>query len=312
MEPARSYILSRTANEKVVMFNELHHLPAHRAFLLSLLPELKQQGFQYLALEMLNNRADRSLQELNFRTGYYAAEPMAGELIRKAKALGFTLVAYEDTLADNHSGTGRDAIQAAHLAGLFQKDPAAKLLVLVGGAHISEQPVGKNYIPMAVAFRRFTGINPLTIDQTELSEGSSFEYGRYFHQLLLKKWTLHQPAISTRNGSPVSLLENDHYDLQVIHPVIPGAHNRPDWLSVNGARKEVPVRPTEKKLFLVQAYYAEEIRKAAIGALIPADQTYISGADGYYWLYLFPGKYTLVLRDLEYHELSRKDLEVQP
>lgn len=312
LEEAGPYILSRTKKEKVVMFNELHHMPAHRAFLLSLLPALKQQGFQYLALEMLNNRSDRSLQEVNLRTGYFAAEPMAGELIRRAKELGFKLVAYEDTLADNHSGTGRDAIQAAHLAGLFQKDPEARVVVLAGGAHISEQPIGKNYIPMAVAFHRFTGINPLTIDQTELSEGSSFEYGRYFHQQLIKKWDLHQPVISFREGLPVSLLENDHFDLQVIHPVIPGSHNRPEWLSVDGARKPVPVRPTEKKLFLVQAYYATEIQKAPASVLIPADQTYTTGADGYYWLYLFPGKYSLILRDLDYHELSRKDNEVQP
>lgn len=311
-EDARYYILSRTGNEKMVMFNELHHLPAHRAFLLSLLPELKAQGFGYLALEMLNNRSDRSLQELNLRTGYFSVEPMAGELIRKAKSLGFKLIAYEDTLADNHSGTGRDAIQAAHLAGIFQMDPGAKVVVLAGGAHISEQQIGKNYIPMAVAFRRFTGINPLTIDQTELSEGSSFEYGRYFHQSLLRKWPLQKPVIIMRDGLPVSLLENDHYDIQVIHPILPGAHKRPAWLSVEGGRKAVAIRPTEKKLFLVQAYYAEEIQKTPSGLLVPADQTYITGEDGYYWLYLYPGKYKLLLRDLDYHELSSKDLEVQP
>lgn len=311
-EEARSYILSRTKKEKVVMFNELHHLPAHRAFLLSLLSDLKQQGYGYLALEMLNNRSDRSLQELNLRTGYFAAEPMAGELIRKAKSLGFKLIAYEDTLADNHSGTGRDAIQAAHLAGIFHMDTSARVVVLAGGAHISEQPIGKNYIPMAVAFRRFTGINPLTIDQTELSEGSSFEYGRYFHQVLVRKWSLQKPVISMRDGVPVNLLENDHYDIQVIHPVITGSHNRPAWLSVEGSRKAVAIRPTEKKLFLVQAYYADEIQKSPSGLLVPADQTYITGEDGYYWLYLYPGKYKILLRDLDYHELSGKDLEVQP
>ncbi|MBZ5856169.1 hypothetical protein [Flavihumibacter profundi] len=307
---ARGYILSRAAEERVIMINEAHHMAMHRAFILGLLKDFYQSGFRYLAMELLNNRSDRSLGEVDIRTGYFTAEPIAGELVRKALDIGFTLVPYEDTLSDNHSGTGRDAIQAARIAAILQKDPAAKILVLAGHAHISEAKIGKDYIPMAVAFRRFTGINPFTIDLTEMCEGSSFEYGRYFYQLLTSKIRLKEPVIAFRNDTPVSLLENDHYDVQVILPLATPIHNRPGWLSLNGQRKEFAVRPTEKKLFMVQAYYLNEANKKPIGMLVPADQTYISGSDGYYWLYLFPGKYKIVLRDMDYNILSTKEAEV--
>ncbi|MBC6489499.1 carboxypeptidase-like regulatory domain-containing protein [Flavihumibacter stibioxidans] len=307
---AREYILARARNEKVVMINESHHQPVHRAFTLSMLDEFYKLGFRYLALEMLNNRPDKSLTEINIRTGYHAAEPVAAELLRKARDLGFRLVPYEDTLAHEHTGSGRDAIQAAHLSRIFRSDPEAKLLVLAGHAHISEKRIGETYIPMAATFRQLTGIDPFTIDQTELTEGSNFEYGRYFYELLAQKYKQTEAVIAFRKNMPVSLLENDLYDVQLIHPPVKWTHNRPVWLNLGGARKEVPVRPTEKQLFLVQAYYASEATDKNFNILVPADQTYITDSDGYYWLFLQPGKYRLVFRDIGYRVLADKELEV--
>ena len=37
----------------------------------------------------------------------------------------------------------------------------------------------------------------------------------------------------------------------------------------------------------------------------------ISDSDGYYYIYLKPGRYKLVMRDMNYEELSTKDLDVQ-
>ncbi|ULQ53970.1 hypothetical protein [Flavihumibacter fluvii] len=307
---ARNYILTRAAEEQVIMINETRYLPEHRAFTLSLLKDLYLLGYRYLATDLLNNRSDRQLTDIDMRTGYFAAEPVAGELLRKALEMGFNLVAYEDTLADNHSGTGRDAIQAARIASILQKDPSAKILVHAGQAHISEDIIGQSYIPMAVAFRRFTGINPFTIDQTELTTGSTFEYGRYFYDLLRTKISGNEPVIAFRKEQPVSLLENGNYDIQVIHPPTIPIHNRPGWLSINKGRKEVAVQPTEKALFLVQAYYLNETISKPISVLIPADQTYVLDRDGYYWLFLFPGKYKLVLRDMDYNILSEKEIDM--
>lgn len=307
---ARNYILSRADSEQVIMINETRYMPQHRAFTTSLLKELYQKGFRYFATDLLNNRSDRRLSDVDMRTGYFAAEPVAGEMLRQAIALGFTLVAYEDTLADNHSGTGRDAIQAARIAAIFQRDPSAKVLVHAGQAHICEGRIGQSYTPMAVAFRRFTGINPFTIDQTELTPGSTFEYGRYFYMQLQPKLPADGPVIAFRNNQPRSLLENELYDVQLIHTPATEVHSRPGWLSFSGARKAYGVQPTEKKLFFVQAFYQQETTAKPLTILVSADQTYQADRDGYYWLFLYPGKYTLIFRDMDYQVLAEKEIEV--
>jgi hypothetical protein len=307
---AHSYIISRAAGEKIVMLNEAHHQSLHRAFAMELLEDLYKLGFRYFAMEMLNSRKDGNLTDIDMRTGYFAAEPVAGELIRKAVSLGYKLIAYEDTLANNHTGSGRDAIQAGRIATVLQQDPSAKIFVFAGNAHIGERRIGNDYTPMAAFFKRLTGIDPFTIDQTEMSEGSTFEYGRYFYSILSTAKNIIQPSIAFRNEIPVSLVENDLYDIQIIHPSCKYIHNRPDWLLLNGHRKELAVRPTEKTLYLVQAYYLEETNKKPIPILVPADQTYITDRDGYYWLFLVPGKYKIILRDIDYRILNSRETTV--
>ncbi len=307
--PAKALILQKAAARRVVMINGSPAYAQQQAFALSLLEGLYGLGYRYLAMESLNSRADRNTHSLDLRTGYQVAEPVAGELVRKALQLGFTLVAYEDS-SGRHTGSGRDAIQAATLAGLFKYDSMAKLLVIASGAHISEKTVGAGYTPMALFFKRFTSIDPLTIDQTEMGEGSAFEYGRYFYQRWQARNKFDSAVIASAAGAPVSLLDNDLYDLQVIHPPTTWKNRRPAWLSFEGKRRLYAVKPTEKKLFLAQAYYLDETREKNLQVLVPADQTYIADEDGYYWLYLFPGKYKLVMRDADYTLLTEKEIEV--
>ncbi|MFT4025107.1 MAG: hypothetical protein QM664_15135 [Flavihumibacter sp.] len=306
--PAAGLILQKAAGGRVVMINESPAYAQQTAFSLSLLEGLHQLGYRYLAMESLNSRADRNTQSLDLRTGYQAAEPVTGELIRKALSLGYVLLPYEDS--SQHGGSGRDAIQAATLASLFKHDSAAKILVIATGAHISETS-GSGYTPMAVFFKRFTGIDPLTIDQVEMGEGSAFEYGRYFYRRWQQKKRNDAAVIASIAGKPLSLLEADQYDLQVIHPPTTWKNRRPQWLSFDGKRRMYAVRPTEKNLFLAQAYYLDETKEKNLQVLVPADQTYIADEDGYYWLYLFPGKYKLVLRDTRYNLLSEKEIEVK-
>ncbi|ULQ57622.1 hypothetical protein KJS94_05335 [Flavihumibacter rivuli] len=309
--PATDLVLQLSAASRVVMINEAHDKPFHRVFTQSLLKELYGQGYRYLAMEMLSNYPDKVLEKPVMQTGYFAAEPLAGELIRSALSMGYQLVPYEDTAASGHSASQRDSVQAANIAAVLQRDPAARILVHAGYAHIGEEPMGRDYMPMALAFQRMTRIDPLTIDQTEMSEGSNFGYGRLLYDQFVGRNKLQQPSIAMRGNKPFSYLESTMYDLQVIHPPTVYQHARPTWLQMNGLRKPVPVSPGEKKLFMVQAYYANEYDDKWPGKWIPADQTYVEDADGYYWLYLVPGKYKLVFRDMDYNLLRTKELEVQ-
>lgn len=308
---AAAYVTGRALDAQVVMINEAHNKPQHRAFTYSLLEDLYKEGFRYLALEMLNNSPDRSLQQLNDKTGFYTKEPVAGELIRKALSLGYTLVPYEDTIAYKHTSVQRDSAQAAHIYEVIKRDPKARILVHAGYGHISEVGLGDEYIPMGLAFKKLSGIDPLTINQVLFTEGSSYEYGRLYYDALMQKINIDEPVVLLKNRDPVKLIDREGYDIYVVHPPSVYKNNRPTWFSLNGERKEVTISPQEKALFMVQAYYEDEYNSQPLGKIIPADQTYITSDYGYYSLYLKPGKYKLVFRDVGYKELNVRDREVK-
>ena len=309
---ARRYIHLEAKSRRVIMINEAFAKPVHRAFTLSLLADLYHQGFRYLAMEMLNNFSNRSLSRVTMNTGYYAAEPVAAELIRTALSLGYTLVPYEDTAAAVHTATQRDSVQAANIYEVLKKDTGAKILVHASYAHISKKTGPDGFIPMALAFRKISGIDPLTIDQTDMTEESNFAYGRIIYQAYLAKYPLTEPSIALVKGTPINVTDKDLYDLCIIHPPSEYKDGRPTWLKLGGLRKLFLVRPPVENVFMTQAYYLSEIadNNNAPWQLIPADQTYITNGTGKYPLYLRKGKYKLYFRDINYQILSTLNVEV--
>ena len=139
---ARRYISFLARNYQVIMINESRNKPLHRAFMLSLLDDLYKKGFRYLAMEMLNNGSNHSLDKLTSLTGYYSSEPVAGELIRTALDMGYTLVSYEDTAAYTHTPTQRDSIQALNIYKTIRNDSSAKIIVYAGYGHVLKRFCG--------------------------------------------------------------------------------------------------------------------------------------------------------------------------
>jgi hypothetical protein len=307
---AKSSILSIAPSYRVIMLNEAHAKPVHRAFTYSLLDDLYKQGYHYLAMETFNNYSNHCLDSLNVFTGYYTNEPIGGELVRKALQLGYKLVSYEDTLVQQHTGSQRDSIQAMNIYDIIKKDPSAKILVHAGYGHISEEKIS-DYIPMGYWFKKISGIDPFTVDQTGMTEGSDFEFGRLFYNYFTEKFVITEPSVVFNNKRPFNPLQEKGYDVIVIHPPTAYLNNRPSWISLNGERQPVLIQPTEKTLFFVQAYYENEYHEETVNVMIPADQTYISNNEGYYCLYLRKGKYKIVMRDIAYKILATKDREVK-
>jgi len=309
---ARRYVNFAAKGRRVLMINEAFAKPLHRAFTLSLLADLYRQGFRYLAMEMLNNFSNQNLQRENMHTGYYASEPVAGELVRSALEMGYTLVAYEDTAASVHTPDQRDSIQAENIYSILQKDTAARIVVHASFAHISKKKGSDGHIPMALAFWRRSGIEPLTIDQTDMTEESNFGYGRVIYQAYLQRFGLTEPSIALVNNAPVNVTDKDLYDLCVIHPPTVFQDGRPTWLSLDGRRQPTYIKPTSAAVYFVQAYYQNEIENNdnTPWQLVPADQTYITGGKKNYLLYLKKGKYKVFFRDINYHILSTLSVEV--
>lgn len=297
-------------NSRVIMINEAHNKPLHRVFVMSLLPELYRKGFRYLALEMLNSRLSDPNAAVTSQLGYYSCEPVAAEMIRIAKELGFKLIAYEDTLAYRHSPRQRDSAQAQGIYSVLKRDTDAKILVLGSYGHIAEHSTVEGYIPMAMAFKTISGIDPLTIDQTDMTEESNMEYGRELYRTYIQKFPINMASIAMAGNEPLNITNNPDYDLAIIHPPTQYRDGRPTWLAFNGVRKATYVKPAIRHTFLVQAFYERESKDLDPDTLVPADQTYIPTNGQNYLLYLRKGRYVIVFRDINYEALGRLSIQV--
>jgi hypothetical protein len=157
-------IIELVKSKKVMMLNENHWYPKHRVLAFQLLDKLKDNGFNYVAVEALDAQKDSILNLNQFpskKTGYYTREPYFAHFLRKAKKLGFQIVAYDDVAINN-----RELAQATNLKKLLDNDPKAKLFVYAGIDHILESNPAKKR--MAEYFKEISGINPITFNQDKL------------------------------------------------------------------------------------------------------------------------------------------------
>lgn len=155
-------------NERVFMLNESHWMPNNRVLAAQLLPLLKEAGFQYLAVEAVYKDKDHTLNERKIplnTTGYYVREPYFGLFLRKAKELGFEIISYDQFDTEN-----RELTQAENIYEIIEKDSEAKIFVYAGFSHVfeNEPQTEHEYKRMAAYFKDISGINPITIDQTNL------------------------------------------------------------------------------------------------------------------------------------------------
>jgi hypothetical protein len=292
------------------MIDEAHEKPQHRVFTESLLVELYQNGFRYLALETLNPYPNASLKHLNMLTGHFTCEPLAGELVRWALDIGYTLVAYEDT-SSTHTVNQREYAQAENINKILLKDKQAKILVHAGAAHLEEGASEDGRIPMAAYFKIISGIDPLTIDQTAMTEGSNGNYGALWYNKYAATLNYTVPMIPLKDGKPKDIFDYHLYDIYIYHPPTKFKNGRPLFNTMNDLKKETAIQPIYKTMFFVQAYYEKEYTEKRVGTAIPADQTYSTSTDGYYYLYLQKGRYELVYRDKHYKILGTKVLVVE-
>lgn len=170
---AEAAILAQTSQRQVVMFNEEHTQPQGRWLVGSLLPALYQQGFRYLALEALEAADSAGLRQRGYpvvTSGFYTNEPHLGNLIRRARQLGFRLVAYDAMSEDRERDEARNL-----LAATLGPHPGARVVVLAGHGHINEAGAAQS---MATWVRRLADVDPLTIEQTQAAQNPPANWQR--------------------------------------------------------------------------------------------------------------------------------------
>jgi hypothetical protein len=317
---AKETILKLALNHQVIMLNEAHHIPAHRAFTQQLLKDLYAQGFRYFAAEALGVDPDLKARKFPLlgMTGLYINEPVFGNLIREALKLGYTIVDYEDqNLCEEKEDQPffcqdqREKEQANNLyQKILKKDPKAKIIVNSGYGHMSETAFAE-FTPMGVYFQKITGINPLTIDQETLRPHSESAKENPFYQSIAKLFKWDQPVLvqKTRAKEKAYWLSpgyEETYDLQVLHPITKVRDNRPAWrFFADQKALLINLEPCKKDFpCLVQARQAGEPIES-----VPVDQIIIRNKDQKTALALSPGKYDLYYRNQTGRILFKREIE---
>ena len=214
-------IIEQSNNTRIVMINENHVFPEHRVFTTSLLEGLYKNGFRYLALEDLSAKYVIDLNGRNYpkeKDGFYINEVMYANMVRRAREIGFKMIAYDDNMAWDISE--RDSIGATELCKVFLQDTKAKMLVHCGFGHID-----KSAKVLAHFVSEMIGIDPLIINQVNYT-------------------TDVQNVFNKPIGiEPISKKSVNHYqfpaDIQVLHPDYDLIDSRPDYLFKNGRIKKV-------------------------------------------------------------------------
>ena len=268
---ALDVITKAAATRQIVIVNEAHHVPQHRAFTIELLKKLKQKGFTYFAAETLSEM-DAKLNERGYPTkssGPYIEEPIYGDIVRTAIKLGYKVVPYE--VAFGGGPDARERGQAENLKNrIFSKDPQAKVLIHVGYGHNSEAARKNGTKLMAGYLKEFTGIDPLTIDQTIMSERSSTDYEHPLYRLVSTQKHFNRPTVFQNAQGEFWTVKDYGRDVTVFQPRSVYVNARPTWLALGGERSQyllpADVCQAEKKC-LVRARFVSESADA-----VPIDQ----------------------------------------
>lgn len=237
---------------QIVMVNERHHAASERLLTLELLAPLYDRGFRYLAMEALSEK-DSTLSERGYPvsglTGPYIEEPVFGEIVREALRLGYTLVPYDaDGAATGGADDGltrqqrRDQRQARNLIDrIFQDVPKAKVLLHGGYQHISETPTA-SFTPMAYYLTAATGIDPVTADQTRLTEHSDPQFEHPLYREAVRRGLVGDRPVRLvdASGTPITPVGRGT-DRELFVPRTTYADGRPTWMTLGGRRSATSV-----------------------------------------------------------------------
>lgn len=253
---ALDVIASAAESHQVIMTNEEHRTPVHRAYVLQLLPMLRHKGFRYLALEALHE-SEAALAARGYPThasGSYLNDPVFGDMVRSALRLGFKVVPYEhrercEMRPDNplFCQDERERGQARNLTRILAADPGAKMLVHVGRGHNAKWQ-SRGFAMMGFHFRQLSGIDPYSVDQLQ-SERLLRADESALYRYVLRNWRISMPSVFTcPGGSFWGGEEGRGYDLTIFHPRAQMLEGRPAWLRMGRYRR--PVRIDARRLEL--------------------------------------------------------------
>ena len=287
-------LVERARATSVVIINEAHNQPAHRAYCRQLLRQLAPLGYSVFTVEALS-ATDTRINERKFpiaSSGFYTREPNMGKLLRAACTSGLQVVGHEITAAQEKEFANgvqrsnyRDSMQAVNILAVMRKNPQAKIVALVGYDHVLEKE-RDGVKRLATYLRELGHLDPFTIDQTQSYRPAQ---GPPATKPL---------ALVGRDGRPATIGERQGYvDMEVIHPPQTLVQGRPAWLAAVASDKLVtaPIPATYVgRRCLAQLYEQQEYQQYGDQA-IPLDQYFTEVSQKEIRLFgLDPGRATII------------------
>lgn len=305
-ENAVEAIVAASRGRRVVILNEAHVASRHRMFLARVLRALRPEGFDIFAAETFYNGVEvgdpdvRTLAKTGVfppSAGFYTYDPVFADTTREAVALGYRLERYEQrsdqrtTAAERAAQiVARETSEAINLARVLQDNPSSRLLVYCGYGHLRKTPTAKGDRWMASRLAESTGIDPLTVGQSQIGSFGPHGQDIPLAQAVLARFSPTEPII-VRTGENVVGAESEGADYAVFHPSLPDVEERPGWLAADASRKRLRVITPARKagqVVIVQAVHFAEPEVA-----VPADQHVLARDQTAAILFLRPGTYRL-------------------
>lgn len=307
-QDAVNAIVEAAKSRQVVILNEAHTTPMHRAFAMRLARELRGIGFEYLACETfaIGDMHPLAKGYVSSRTGFFSVEPMYANFLRDALDANWKFVSYEPTNTPRQGNqvksSSRDANMAKNLVErIFKNDPKAKVFVYVGHSHVLKMPesaTDSDESKLAAQLRRMTGVDPLTIDQIQMYKHYESELQTKIYREALNKVAGAPVVLKTPDGRPIKLAMNPTaVDMQVVFPPygISPKTRRAEWMTslADLTPRQIPkdLLPTAGKR-LIYAYRLNDPLDA-----MPADVTLVESGTIAPMLMLPKGEFRYAFED---------------
>jgi hypothetical protein len=276
---AVNYILEESKKCEILVLNESHHYPSHRAFAASLLLGLKNNGYKYIGIEALTNTT-HFYQPVypNFDLGYYINEPTFGNFIREALRLGFVLFPYEDRTGK--SDGLREEEQAKNCYQFLKDREPGKVFLYCGYDHNLEGDLAGWGKSMTGRLEELTGLEILTINQTYFNEISDTSFRRPFVLI---------------DSLGANFQFSNHNDVFVFHPDYLTNNDRAPWKkNETNSWRLVDFIPDDVTYPLFVAVFSN---KNEIKNGVPYDLVELKSKNEIEWIVVPDDEYTIVIED---------------
>ena len=305
-------IRSLAKEHQVVMLNESHFKPLHRLFALAMSEDLQNIGYSYFGSELFGANqtewlnADAGLRGSSFLSEKksalsYWSDPIFGQISERLSKSELTLFSYGEGTFPPPPGAEsdvdhREVTQAKNILKQVRANPDEKFIIYAGYHHIKEHNDRNNTIWMAEYFTELSGIDPLTVSQTDCFSAKGFDdfvlgYGLLAHQ----------------DGTPVS---RNGYDLILAAPTTETYKERPLWLRDYLDRKFVDA-PTEAKFDGPTDFTVITAREISRPETAPPEDLIYRAPLSEKSLALRPGEYNLTVTDRHKAVLATVKLKVE-